>query len=122
MQITSGIQPITFLAGATATGVGVVRKLPLGAGTAVLQVWVKADSGATTAGVTLWGSNDPTCRTSQSACAKTSVGTLALSGTGAGDTPADVDALSVTTQFAFYWVEITGISGTNANVTAVAAA
>ena len=80
--------------------------------------WLTGTSGAVTATVSVYGSNDLTALTSQTDAGKVLLGTTsALSGTGGGEGVAVAnDALPVFANYLHYWAEVTAISGTDTKV------
>jgi hypothetical protein len=108
-----------------AQSVGAVDDLPfLNGGQAMVQAILEGTSGAASATVLLYGSNDKVCLTSQANAAKETLATFTLSGTGAGldgtGARADKAFTSIQSPWRYFWAEVTAISGTGARVTLTA--
>lgn len=115
-----------LLSKATATAVGSVAKVPFpNGGQAIFQAILEGTSGAVSATVALYGSNDSLCLESQTNAAKETLVTFSLSGTGNGVDGAgarsDSAVASVQAPYKYFWAEVTAISGTGAQVTLNAA-
>lgn len=109
---------VNLLNGATATGFGPVREVPV---PAIIQAWIAGTSGAVTATVEIYGSCDPTAIVTRANAANTLITTLNLSGTGGGAGIAvDTEIFSHTVPYTWVWAKVTAISGTGATVSTAA--
>lgn len=103
---------------ATAVGTGPVVQMeaPIN-----IQAWIEGASGSVSASVRIWGSNDAACLITKTGCARNLLAaTTTLSGTGLGGGVAiATDQGAINTQYAYYWVEVTAISGTGAKVSMI---
>ena len=110
-----GKQKVIGRTGLTAVIVTAVGPVLLGLVPPVsFQIWITGTSGTVSATVKIWGSNDPTCLTSQSNAAKSLLATSSgLSGTGTGEGIATAtDKFVCTEPYLYYWAEVSAISGT----------
>jgi hypothetical protein len=117
LEVKQSITVTTLLNGVTADGVGsVVSSFPQG--TRVFQVKLGGTSGTVSASVKLYATNDALCLTDQTGCAQKLLTTFVLSGTAGAnaDIAADTNFYEVTSPWKYYWMEVTGLTGTGAKV------
>lgn len=107
---------VTLLSKQTTTGAGELKYVKI-SNQSIFQIKLEGTSGALTATVELYGSNDPVAETDKDKAAKTTLKTFSLTGTGTGaDATADVEDHLVNAQYSYFWAKVTGITGTGAAV------
>lgn len=89
-------------------------------GSKCFQVKLGGTSGAVSATVELYATNDPYCLISQDNCAKYLLNTYSLLGTAGASTEiaADSNYISTNVPWRFFWFKCTAITGTGAKISA----